>query len=233
MRLGLLGSEIQHSLSPALYNEFLGPELTSYELFDIGKASDVPTLKEFAQKLDGLSITTPFKTHFLPEVSFNDEKIKELGGINCISFSDKFWATNTDYLALQSLIPEMQKNYPHHDIVLLGAGVMAKITVKILSDLQLPFQEITRKSHGPLEKIDLSTQFKRPLLLINACSRSFVFQGKTPQGSVFWDYNYSFRSHSETLPQLFHEYIDGLELLRRQAQSAISFWRETNPKLKC
>ena len=233
MKLGLLGAGIQHSLSPKLYQEFLGDELSSYELFDFSEEREIPTLEEFSRRLHGLSITAPYKTHFLKEVSFKDPQIKELGGINCISFSDKFWATNTDYLALKELLPDMLGLYPDYDLVLLGDGVMARITLKLLADIHKDCHHLCRKSHGPLDKLDLQDQFSRPLLIINACSRNFVFEGMVPQDSIFWDYNYSFRSHSETLPALFKTYIDGQELLRRQALSAITFWRETNTKLKC
>lgn len=233
MKLGLLGAHIQHSLSPSLYHQFLGDKLTSYELFDIGSANDIPSLSEFAKKLDGLSITTPYKTHFLSEVSFKDPEIQNLGGINCISFADKIWATNTDYLALKELLPETINSNSAHEVLLLGNGVMANITRAVLLQQKIPFRHLTRKDHGPLEEINLSTQSKSPLLIINACSRDFIFRGKARQDSIFWDYNYSFRSHSETLPSLFQTYIDGQELLRRQALSAISFWRETNSKLKC
>ncbi len=233
MKLGLLGSQIQHSLSPALYREFLGESLESYALFDCSSVAEIPKLTDLAQRLDGLSITAPYKTHFLPDVSFQDSVIEKLGGINCISFSDRFWATNTDYLALKTLLPETLKKYPDHDIFLLGDGVMARITVTILNDLRIDFHSLSRKIHGPLENIDLQDKSSKPLLIINACSRKFIFQGRVPADSVFWDYNYSFRSHSETLPDLFKTYIDGQELLRRQALAAITFWRETNPKLKC
>lgn len=233
MRLGLLGSGIQHSLSPKLYQEFLGKRLTSYELFDFSDAKEIPGLTDFAAKLDGLSITAPYKSHFLSEVSFKDPELRDLGGINCISFSKKFWATNTDYLALKDLIPTFLASYPHHEIVLLGDGVMARITQMILSSLNCQFHHYSRKTHGDISELDLQKEFSHPVLMINSCSRDFIFRGKASSESIFWDYNYSFRSHSETLPQRFKTYIDGLDLLRRQALSAITFWHETNPKFKC
>lgn len=233
MRLGLLGAGIQHSLSPTLYTEFLGPELEHYTLYDIPEASAVPTLSEFSNSLHGLSITTPYKKHFLPEVIVSDPEIRSLGAINCISFSTSPVATNTDYLALETLLPQMRSRYPGLDLVLLGDGVMASISQILFRKLGLHFHHLRRSTQGPLEKTDLARQFQEPLLVINACARSFVFSGTAPAGSVFWDYNYSFRSHSETLPRIFSAYVDGEELLREQALSAIKFWRETNPKLKC
>jgi shikimate dehydrogenase len=233
MKLGLLGSQIQHSLSPSLYKEFLGDRLSSYQLFDIPLPHLIPSLPDFARDLNGLSITTPYKSHFLPEVVIKDPEIKKLGAINCISFSDKFMATNTDYQALKELIPETIATYPSHKIILLGDGAMARISRMIFDQLKISYHSFTRKKDGPLEEIDFKDQFQESLLVINACSREFIFRGTSPAHSVFWDYNYSFRSHSETLTSLFHQYIDGEELLRRQALSAITFWRETNPKLKC
>lgn len=68
MKLGLLGYPITHSLSPKLYQEILGPKLTSYELFSFENRESIPSLDYFANKLDGLNITSPYKTHFINQI---------------------------------------------------------------------------------------------------------------------------------------------------------------------
>ena len=84
-----------------------------------------------------------------------------------------------------------------------------------------------------MDNLDLSGQAKAQTVIINACSRDFVFKGKLNASHVFWDYNYQLIPHQNTLPSQVHSYIDGLEMLRRQALAAVKFWAETNSKFKC
>jgi len=62
------------------------------------------------------------------------------------------------------------------------------------------------------------------VLFINSCSRSFVFNGVLDKSFLFWDYNYNFEPHLESLPARCHRYDDGLELLKHQAIEALRFW---------
>lgn len=235
MRLALLGHPIQHSLSPTLYQEFLGGELTSYELLDLSSSAEIPPLSELAMRLDGLNITSPYKEHFLSQVKITSPLVQKIGAINTISFSPEGpVATNTDVLAVEHLLKELLLQFPGLEIHLLGSGVMARVTVLVAEKLQLKLKQYSRNKGDALENLDLSGQsFSASPLIINACSRSFIFQGKLPEKAIFWDYNYNFTPHQTMIPARVHAYIDGKELLRRQALSAIEFWYESNPKLKC
>lgn len=235
MRLALLGHSIQHSLSPALYKNFLGAQLTDYQLLDYADASAIPTLAELATRLDGLNITAPYKSHFVSQVQIDSKLVRKLNAINTISFTDKGpVATNTDLLAVESLLQEYQKQFADLEILLLGSGAMARMTELVANQLNIPLKSFSRKAGDDLEKLDLTdTSSAKTPLVINSCSRSFIFHGQLPARAVFWDYNYRFPQHAQHIPQQVTRYIDGEEMLRRQALSAIQFWYESNPKLKC
>jgi shikimate dehydrogenase len=235
MRLGLLGYPIQHSRSPELYHELLDKELSSYSLFPFQRKGDIPTLDFFASRLDGLSITSPYKEHFFSEVQVESKLIRSLGAINTISLSEEgYFGTNTDLLAVQHILDELRRKHGELNVLLLGDGVMARLTRMVCAEMKLEIHQYTRKQHGPINTLDLSQSSPKThqTLIINACSRDFVFEGKTCGDEIFWDFNYSFLPHQKTLPFQVKTYLDGQEMLLLQAKAAINFWRQHNPKLK-
>ena len=234
MRLGLLGYPITHSLSPKLYERFLGNELTSYEMFSFEKPELIPSLSFFSEKLDGLNITSPYKTHFMQEIQIHSDLVKSLGAVNTLAFtSTGVIGTNTDLIAVVEILKNYLNEYGDIEISLLGDGVMAGLTKLVAKDLKIPVRQYSRKTNPDLAHLDLS-KINQDIqqVIINSCSRDFIFQGKLKGEEVFWDYNYSFLPHQNTLPSAVMAYHDGQEMLELQAKAAIKFWKEVNPKLK-
>jgi shikimate dehydrogenase len=227
MKLALLGFPIAHSLSPMLYRELLGVELESYELLEINSPSKIPSLEDLSARLQGMNITSPYKTHFLGEVTLDNEVVRKIGAINTISFTPEgAIATNTDVLAVETLLVK----YRPRTILLLGDGTMAKMTKIVAENLSIPLTQLSRRTHPDFASFDLGgAQAGR--LVINACSRDFVFKGRLTPSDEFWDFNYSFSPHERTIPSQVKKYYDGQEMLRLQAEAAVAFWKRTNPKL--
>jgi shikimate dehydrogenase len=234
MKLGLLGFPINHSLSPKLYQEFLGDKLTSYELFSYEKSADIPSIDWFAERLDGLNITSPYKTHFLKNVIIESPLVNSLGSVNTLAFTQQgVFATNTDLFAVVEILRNYLKEYGDIEISLLGDGVMTKLTMIVAKDLKIPVRQFSRKLTPDFEHLDLSVINQDiQQVVINSCSRDFVFKGKLKGEEIFWDYNYAFLPHQNTLPSQVLAYHDGREMLELQAKAAIKFWKEVNPKLK-
>lgn len=234
MKLGLLGFPVTHSLSPKLYEKFLGSDLTSYELFSYETPDLIPSLSFFADKLDGLNITSPYKTHFMKEILIHSDLVKSLGAVNTLAFTlNGVVGTNTDLIAVVEILKNYLKEYGDIEISLLGDGVMAGLTKIVAKDLKIPVRQYSRKTHPDFAHLDLS-KINQDIqqVVINSCSRDFVFQGKLKGEEIFWDYNYSFLPHQNTLPKVVMAYHDGQEMLELQAKAAIKFWKEVNPKLK-
>jgi shikimate dehydrogenase len=227
MRLALLGYPISHSLSPKIYNELLGNKLASYELLEIQNPADIPTLFELSKKLDGLSITAPHKKHFLKDKIEISELVKNVGAINTLFFKNgKVLATNTDVLATKIILERFQITYPKLKLILLGNGSMAKLTKILASQLGIPLIQKFRMDGVNLSEMNLKELYNPDYqtIVINSCSRSFVFTGELHPSYLFWDYNYDFSAHRDTLPQKVSSYKDGQEMLRLQAIEAIKFW---------
>ncbi len=219
-RLALIGRDISHSKSKLIYESILSVPV-DYTLIDCSQEFEIPPVNELLSEYSGISITAPYKKHFIKEVVLTPEA-KQTSAVNCL-YRGKTgpMGTNTDFVALKKLVPQMVKECRPNKIVLLGSGTMAKVISICLNDLDCNFISISRKSNGPIEDFDLNSVGKQ-LLVINCCHRDFVFRGDISRDSTFWDLNYS-HSHSELLSERC-TYIDGEQLLFEQAKVALSCW---------
>ncbi len=218
LKLALVGKNIAHSKSQEMYEGILN-EKVDYRLLDFDSEVDITPIEAIFDEVIGLSITSPYKKHFLKDVKMTPE-IQSLGAINCI-FKDgaDYRATNTDYLAVKEII---SNRFFSKTIVILGDGVMASITTKVLDELGVKFKQFSRRSDGDLNGLNLSGKNQ---LIINTCSRSFEFNNHLSSDAIFWDYNYSYTPHINYFKNHNVDYIDGLEMLHLQAKHALKFWR--------
>ncbi len=212
-----------------MYEGIIG-EPVNYSLIDIDKEINIPTLTELFNKykLQGMSITYPYKKHFVKEVSYEDPLIKSLEAINCIYKTDGvFLATNTDYLAALHLIKTKYMSL-YENFVILGSGNMANVFEVAFKKLDVDYISFNRRKDGDLNLIDYQDKLSElnieESLIINTCSRDFVFNPPIALKCGFWDMNYSFSPHKK-LEQKGMKYFEGIDLLREQAKSALQFWR--------
>lgn len=224
LKLGLLGRNIQHSQSKKMYEKIYNQSV-DYTLIDCDSENEIPTLNEIFQKMSGLSITAPYKKHYLSKLIL-EEDIKELNAVNCIREENgKFFGTNTDYLAVKEISSEL--DIEDREVILLGNGSMAKITEIFLLSIEKDYKQFYRSKDGDLTYFNIEELCKTDNpLIINSCARAFSFEGKLPIKSTFWDYNYSHKDHLKKLSERC-EYLDGIDLLFRQAVHATKFWNFT------
>ncbi len=223
--LALIGKGIQHSKSQNMYEELLGQKI-NYDLIDCQNENEIPQLEEMFSKFDGVSITSPYKTFFLNKLKL-DHDVKKINAVNCIAkIGGDFKGFNTDLIALDEIINNYIKNYSKLGFHILGDGVMSKLIVYILNLKKIPFQIHSRKTCKDLEQISLKEKVgsETKTFIVNCCSRSFIFKGVANKEFIFWDMNYSFLAHQQSLPLIFEEYVDGLSLLKLQAKYALNIW---------
>jgi shikimate dehydrogenase len=229
IKLALIGKNIQHSRSPEIYKKLLKKEI-QYDLLDFDNSSMIPTVTELFEIYDGISITSPYKKHFLDSVSIT-EKVKQLGAINCLAKkNDMIFGENTDYLAIIDILNKLNSLYGKLDVVILGDGVMSYVLQNALGELLIPFKVLSRKSTDSLAQLNIDLEFRLDpnnsfqKIVINTCAREFIFSGAIGNNTIFWDFNYNFAPHRDLVDAKGIQYIDGSELLELQARYALSFW---------
>jgi shikimate dehydrogenase len=221
LKLALVGKNIQHSKSPEIYNKLLGK--VKYDLLDFESVNDIPSPEELFLKYDGINITSPYKEHFVNLVELKDEA-NVFKAINCLRKNSKIEGCNTDYLALKDILLSFKQIYQNLNVLVLGDGVMARVLLFTLRELNIKFQQKSRRLTSSFTQLNLSDEItQEKLLVINSCSREYIYKNVVPENIIFWDLNYNFPSHQEYFKNKC-EYIDGHKLLLLQAEYALTFW---------
>lgn len=229
IKLALVGKNIQHSRSPEIYKRLLGTNV-QYDLLDYENPGLIPSATELMSKYDGINITSPYKKHFLDQVNLSAGTAL-LDSINCLKKENgKLFGENTDFLAVVDILQKFKKDFGILDVVVLGDGVMSRVVQVALKKLGIEFKICSRKTEDILDQLNITEIFDKEFndfnqrIVINTCSRDFIFKGQIDKKTIFWDLNYNFTPHLGSLSLKTKQYIDGLEMLELQAAYAISFW---------
>ncbi|HEY3685145.1 MAG TPA: shikimate dehydrogenase [Streptosporangiaceae bacterium] len=129
--VGLIGSDIRTSLSPALHEREAGHHGLSLcyriiDLVDLGMPVDaVGDLLGWARRLgfDGLNITHPCKAAVIPHLDALSDDARALGAVNTVVFDDgRAIGHNTDWTGFDAAFTRGFADAPVGHVVLLGAG---------------------------------------------------------------------------------------------------------------
>lgn len=219
LKLGLIGKNIGHSLSPKIYSEILEDQF-KYDLLDFKSENDIPDVRDLMEEYHGINITTPFKKHFISSVSV----VNNFSAINCLAKKNgSIQGVNTDYLACVQILKELHIQQKIKKFIILGNGTMSEIISRVLCELGQSFEQLYRsKFVGDFTRLDLSGT-EETTLVINTCARSYLFSGILNQKIIFWDLNYKM-DNALFISAQCQSYIDGYDLLYRQAIHAAKFW---------
>ncbi len=222
LRLGLLGKNIQGSRSKEMYEKLLSEEV-DYTLFDHVSFDDIPSLNNLFNNIQGLSITAPYKKHFLDSVRMKED-VRKLNAINCIKkVGDEFHATNTDFLACVEIL----KPFFENDLVfyILGDGSMSKVLQILLESYSQTFEVRSRRLGNLINNPFVNLAHKKSYLIINTCHRNYLFDELVDAGlEIYWDLNYSVSPPPFFVGENSKKYVDGMDLLFLQAKYALKFW---------
>ena len=224
LKLALVGKNISHSQSPFIYKKLFSNSV-QYDLIDIQKREELPSLEDLERDYDGVSVTSPYKRDYLDQVNV-DKLAQDLGAINCISFQQsRPEGTNTDYWAIKEIFTTLEDERSIETIFILGSGVMSTTTQFFFDNAKIIYKVLSRKSGDEMAHRDFSRYENS--LIINTCSRKFKFSGRINETSLFWDYNYSFAPHQSHFDKNSQEllYRDGYNLLYVQAKYSVRFWK--------
>lgn len=225
-KLALVGKNISHSRSPEMYKKLISPTV-NYSLLDYSTPEEIPSAKELLGKYDGINITSPYKKYFLDQIKLT-KNASEVGAVNCLKKqNDVIVGENTDYSAIVYILQNLQKVHGELEVAILGDGVMSFVAQVALKNLNIKYKIFSRKLTNNFDQLNLEAHFldnpTKPLI-INACARDYLFRGKLPIRGMFWDFNYNFKQQEDLIGPCVELYMDGLEMLERQAFYAVVFW---------
>ena len=197
LKLGLIGTPIAHSLSPAIYEKLMLRDGVQgeYRLYEF-KALPKWGLKDWMieQDLLGINVTIPFKTLVISELDYVEPEAEAIGAVNTIiRQGTRLLGYNTDYHGIQQSLSQLGK--APKSAVVFGTGGASKAVQAVLTDRSIPcitvgrtsgdllFTDITvlelKKHHWWINATPVGTEGLQPIDL------PLPFEVLTPEFSIF------------------------------------------------
>lgn len=144
---GVLGSDVQRSLSPALHNAAFAARGLDAVYVPLQAEALEPFLATLpALQLSGFSVTRPFKVGILPRLDELDEAAALAGSVNTVSLREGLLSgSTTDGLGV--LVPLRRRLDPKgREVLILGAGGAARAAAFALSHRGARVTVLARRS---------------------------------------------------------------------------------------
>lgn len=136
LKYGILAHPAVHSLSPAMFNAtFKKLKIdASYKVFDIEPENFEKFAKEELRKLNGVSVSLPYKEKIIEFLDEIEEDARKIGAVNTVLNKDgRLFGFNTDFLGFIKTLKEnassLGSNLKGKKAIVLGAGGAARAIV--------------------------------------------------------------------------------------------------------
>ena len=247
----VIGSPIEHSLSPKLHNywlknnniEAIYGKLETHE-------SDLPellkNLKE--KKLDGLNVTVPYKKAVIPYIDVLSGHALRTQSVNTISLHNgNLVGHNTDIDGFEISIKKLNYDVKDKTIIILGAGGVVPSIIYALKKMnasKIILSNRTKEKAEALKKIfkDINVLDWGEIvdfdMIINATSLGLkendkfgIDFTKAGRNKLYYDviyepYNTEFSGAASFAG---NAYENGLNMFLFQAQKAFNIWHNIDP----
>ena len=242
-KFGLFGTNIQNSKSPELMAQYM-PEV-SYHLFDTATTEEfISFISMYRKQLNGVNVTSPFKNIAYSMTQALTREATICKNCNCLAFVNGFIiGHNTDYIAIyqvlqniietnKTLCRKYETQSQKLKIAIMGTGPVASTSAIAAHDFGETF--LLSRSKSAVTDVNGIPIYRykelpyKPDILINATPMAensmlatlgmpVSYRNEIP---VIVDWNYKGNKISSTMGQ----YIDGITLLKIQAQESVKFW---------
>jgi len=148
-RFGLIGYPLGHSYSQEYFTQKfkkLGLKDHVYDVFEMEFLNEFPSLWLRNADLVGVNVTVPYKEQVLKYLVKQDTSSIKVGAANVILRKDgKLIGYNTDYMAFKESLTGWIGPFKGEALV-LGSGGASKAVQAALTDLDIPFNLVSRSN---------------------------------------------------------------------------------------
>lgn len=160
--LGLIGSDVNKSLSPFIHNTVYQKreQQAFYKAYSLKEKEVLKALRALSVfSFKGINITNPYKELAFNNVDSLTDSAIQIGAINTIKVmeDDSLKGYNTDHLAVKEILKERFDNQNFPAVLLLGAGGAARAVLFAL--LRLGFNKIYISNRTKTKAIELVSEF--------------------------------------------------------------------------
>jgi len=249
----VIGNPIEHSLSPKLHNYWIKKNNIDaiYEKKKINESDIKEIVSEVRKgKIDGINVTTPFKTSVIPFIDELSVQAKEAHSVNTIyRENNKVYGHNTDINGFELAIRGKGYDVKGKKIFILGAGGVVSsiiLALKKMGAYKIILSNRTQKKAEEFKKkfsyIEIIDWEKIPEfdMIINATSIGLnkddeirLNYTKIGLNKLFYDviYNPPQTKFLLKAKQFGNEIENGKMMFVYQAHQAFTIWHKVMPKI--
>ena len=247
---GLIGFPLTHSFSEKYFAEKFRKEKIGdieYLNFPLQSIREIISLVFDNPKICGLNVTIPYKEQVIPFLDDIDPEANEAGAVNTITISRKknnffIKGYNTDIIGfIKSLPADISKK--HKNALVLGTGGASKAVVCGLKKLDIKYQLVSRTGKPgcvTYKDIDEKTIQNNTLIINTTPLGMYPDTGSLPdlpyrylsENHFLYDlvYNPSVTSFLNEGKKLGISIMNGLQMLKNQAEESWEIWRSEEVK---
>ena len=228
MKLGIIGENIEYTLSPKIHKKLLFEASIkgTYEIFDLLTLEELANQIQFLKKngYTGVNITKPYKIEILKYCDELDEVADNIGSVNTLKFmpDGKIKGYNTDYIGfLNAFTPRQTTFLKGKNAIILGNGGASKAVKFSLEKIGMNVIISHRQKEIDLTHIHLlvNTIPLNKISPINAlCLREM------PKFSIVYELNCYQTKLLEDTAYFDLKIICGLNMLNKQAEESFKIW---------
>ncbi len=247
MKYALIGTNINYSISPRIYEYWFKENLlsASYELIDI-EYLNFNILKNILDNgYNGLNLTQPFKETLINSDLdiYVDSVVKKINTINTISYKNQIIsAYNTDYDGFLQSLNYLNIDLKDKNIFIIGFGSTGKLIYYCLKNLSkniviynrnvdklssLDDTNFYKNYKGDIDILINATSVSLEILFNNSDIKSFV---KDKNILCVYDVNYRFNNTIilQYMKNKNIKLINGIYMLILQANKNFNIWFDKN-----
>lgn len=239
MKLGLLGKDIGHSLSPDLFGKRVEPLNGNYSLCSCDSLKDVSGY--LMQDYDGFNVTMPYKSSIMDLLDALDPEAEAIGAVNTLVRCQEGWkGYNTDIKGIEETLSPHLTTW-HTKALILGTGGAAKAAAHVLRSWEVwpTFVSRSLSDEETLRYSDLDHHvIQEYLLIINASpvgqwpdveQRPLIPYESVGQEHLVFDmvYNPVITSFLKTVAEQGGKTLHGMTMLQGQAEASWKLWQSS------
>ncbi len=151
-RFGLIGFPISQSFSPGYFSDKFekeGLKNCRYDAFPLLSIDLLPKLLNDIPALEGLNVTSPYKSQVIPYLHELSEEAAEIGAVNVIKIENgHMTGYNSDVYGFEKSLLDFlpYSRLLEINALVLGTGGASKATQFVLKKLGIQFQVVSRQS---------------------------------------------------------------------------------------
>lgn len=175
--LGIIGSPVTHSLSPAMHNAALAAMNMDYIYIPLpvdvkDLATAVSGLKAISA-IKGFNLTIPHKQEIIPFLDQISDTARSVGAVNTVKRVGEEWVgTNTDVAGFLAPLIELNRDWQQTPAVVLGSGGAARAVIAGCLQLGCPVVHVVGRDLKKMKKFhgQLTTQLQNYAVRVHTWS---------------------------------------------------------------